>query len=411
MNYPELLEKTRHYINDLYTKRNDERFLFHNLSNALCAFDAAKKIASQYKLTDNNTFIVCAAALFRDTGFLFVQQDDYIEKSTSVAHSFLTANNTPEEEILQIVKCIYAAQQPASPVNLNEEIVCDAVTFYFGTEDFKEKTRLLKKEKETLSHAIIDIDEWRSRKIKMLKEHTYFTNYCRNLLDKQKARNLEKLQKKQQQINDQKQSDSALVTEADESNINKTTLINEDKINQDEIDRGKKLRASIKTKILMYRINSANSLKISEMADSKAHIMITVNSIIIGLLIRHIDDRTSLAIPTFFLLAVCVTTIVYSILATRARVAKGVFRKDQVDRKTVNLLYFGSFFNMDLKDYDEGMREMLDDDEFTYNTMIKDLYWQGKVLGRKYRLLHVSYSVFMYGLIASVIAYGLAMFF
>jgi phage shock protein PspC (stress-responsive transcriptional regulator) len=40
--------------------------------------------------------------------------------------------------------------------------------------------------------------------------------------------------------------------------------------------------------------------------------------------------------------------------------------------------------------------------------MTRDIYYLGKVLGRKYRLLRISYSIFMYGFVFSVLAYTIA---
>jgi hypothetical protein len=54
---------------------------------------------------------------------------------------------------------------------------------------------------------------------------------------------------------------------------------------------------------------------------------------------------------------------------------------------------------------------MMDDSEFLYGSLIKDIYWQGKILGRKFRLLRISYDIFMYGIAVSVIAYLASVFF
>lgn len=63
---------------------------------------------------------------------------------------------------------------------------------------------------------------------------------------------------------------------------------------------------------------------------------------------------------------------------------------------------------MRLEQYAAGMRMMMEDGEFLYGSLIRDGYAQGVALGRKYHLLRLSYSVFMYGLIAAVIAFMLA---
>ena len=108
------------------------------------------------------------------------------------------------------------------------------------------------------------------------------------------------------------------------------------------------------------------------------------------------------------LLAVNVTTIIYSVLATRPKIANGVFTKEQLENKSVNLLYFGSFYNMNFQEYDDGIKAMMGDSEFLYGSLTKDIFWQGKVLGRKYRLLRTSYTIFLFGIIASVIAFTVA---
>ena len=51
---------------------------------------------------------------------------------------------------------------------------------------------------------------------------------------------------------------------------------------------------------------------------------------------------------------------------------------------------------------------MLKDKEYLYSSMIKDIYFLGVVLARKYKYLRISYTIFMYGLIISVVGFGIA---
>jgi hypothetical protein len=60
---------------------------------------------------------------------------------------------------------------------------------------------------------------------------------------------------------------------------------------------------------------------------------------------------------------------------------------------------------MALSDYSKGMIKVMNDNEFLYGTLITDVYSQGVVLGRKYKLIRIAYNIFMFGLIASVLAY------
>jgi hypothetical protein len=148
------------------------------------------------------------------------------------------------------------------------------------------------------------------------------------------------------------------------------------------------------------------------MADNKAHIMITANSIIISvmlsILLRKLEDNPQLTIPTIILLTVCVSSMVFGILSTRPSLPHGMFSEEQLDSRQVNLLFFGNFYKMDLASYDHGMRVMMEDPDFLYGSMIRDIYAQGKVLGEKYKHLRLAYSIFMFGIITSVIAFILA---
>jgi hypothetical protein len=165
----------------------------------------------------------------------------------------------------------------------------------------------------------------------------------------------------------------------------------------------------------MFKNSSSNHQRLSMMADNKAFIMITVNSIIIsvaiGVLVGKFMPNQRLIYPTVLLVGVNIIAIIYSVLATRPNIPKGTFTREQVANKSVNLLFFGSYYKMELKDFEYGIRAMMDDSEFLYGSLIKDIYWQGKVLGRKFNLLRVSYNVFMYGMAVSVAAYLALAFF
>jgi hypothetical protein len=174
-------------------------------------------------------------------------------------------------------------------------------------------------------------------------------------------------------------------------------------------DKKEKPEKGIET---MFRISSSNHQRLSDMADNKAHIMITVNSIIlsaiISLLLRRLSEYGYLIVPTIILLTVSLLAMTFSILSTRPSIPPGTFTKADVDDKTVNLLFFGNFYKMPLEDYKYGMEKVMEDKDFLYGSLIKDVYTQGVVLGKKYRLLRIAYNIFMFGLIISVLAFVIA---
>lgn len=98
----------------------------------------------------------------------------------------------------------------------------------------------------------------------------------------------------------------------------------------------------------------------------------------------------------------------FAILATRPAIPDGKFTIADVDNKLVNLLFFGNFYRTSLQDFNYGMLKMMDDKDFLYGSLIRDLYGQGLVLGRKYHQLKIAYNIFMAGLIISVLAFIIA---
>jgi predicted metal-dependent HD superfamily phosphohydrolase len=407
MNYHEQLKRVAEHVALFYLEHIDDRLLYHNQLHITNMVDIVKKMAFHYQLSERDYFIVCAAAWFHDTGYLITGAQMHEVKSAELAESFLQNLKINQEDILEIKGCILATQLPQNPVTLLEKIICDADMFNLGTESFKENNKAIKKEAEALTGRKINGTDWRSNTIGMMEKHRYHTEYCQSLLDRKKAENLVDLKKKEQEKLLEKQAEEMTAAKNNEGDIDLISA-GEDKIagNAFKHDNKKDPARNVDT---MFKISSNNHQRLSRLADNKAHIMITVNaiiiSVVIGTVFGKLEESTQFIIPTIILLVINVITIIFSVLATRPKVAKGTFTPDQVKRKSVNLLFFGSFYKMDFKEYEQGMLHVMNDSEFLYRSLMKDIYWQGHVLGRKFRLLRVAYDVFMYGIAIAVVAY------
>ncbi|GEO11410.1 Pycsar system effector family protein [Segetibacter aerophilus] len=405
MNYSKLLKKVEEYTAAFYAQHADERIVFSTYARAKEVAFIAEKIARHYKLDDRLFFIVCASAWFHKTGYLTGILEAYETKSAEIAENFLKSSGATEEDINEIKKCIVSTRKPGDATGLPAKILCDVNTFWLGSAHFKEDQKLLRKELEGVKNHKIGGHEWRAEIIKMMESHHFLTDYCTTLLNKTKEENLNRLKSKQAEKSFAAEPEPVAADDTDEGPAEQTIPGRNKKPNNPD----KKPTRGIET---MFRVTSSNSQKISMMADNKAHIMISVNSIImsaiLGLIIGKLDNYRYLIFPTIILLLTNVATIIYSILATRPKATRGVFTPEQVENKSVNLLFYGSFYNMELKEYDYGMRKMMEDRYFLYGSLIKDTYWQGKVLGRKYKLLRISYSIFMFGIAVSVIAFTIA---
>jgi len=164
----------------------------------------------------------------------------------------------------------------------------------------------------------------------------------------------------------------------------------------------------------LFRTTLNNHTQLSAIADSKANILLSVNSILISIsltaIIPKLDSPSNahLIIPTFILLIFSVITIVYTILATKPKVSSNTVTKKEIEQRKVNILFFGNFHQLPLSDFNDAMNDLMKDRDYLYDTLIKDLYYLGLVLNKKYRMLSISYTVFMYGIIISVAAFCIA---
>lgn len=410
MNYHELLQKVEDQVTIFYRDHTDERLFYHNLSLTREVLGTVKRIADHYHLDDRSFFIVSAAAGFLYTGHYITGNNSPEEKSAEQASIFLQLLGVENADIDEVRSCIIATHVPEDPKSIPEKILCDADAYYLGTTAFYKKIKALKKEKDALAGTKLEGMAWRSAVISELENHIFHTDYCQLLLSKTKADNLLSIQNRHEEKIIKvaaKEQEAAMVKPV----VIQTTEENDSNI----IVKAKKRERPIRGSEMMFRISSSNNVRISVMADNKAHIMISVNSIIIsvvlGLIIKNLNENRGLLIPTIILLLVNVVTIIYAVLATRPKMMDGRFTPEQVEKKTVNLLFFGSFYNMEYKEYDEALQALVTDREFLYNSLTKDIYWQGRVLGRKYKLLNKSYTVFMWGIIVSVLAYAIAAIF
>jgi predicted metal-dependent HD superfamily phosphohydrolase len=394
-NYAKLLQQVKKFVLSYYKTHSDPTITYHNINHTNDVVAAAKKIADHYQLDDRDYFAVLAAAWFHDIAYSS-GAENHEEKGALIAADFLKGFDLDDGLLHHINGCILATKLPQNPNDILQSIICDADLFHFGTDAFWDKTKLLRKEFNLLNGTDINKKEWRKKTISLMEEHEYHTDYCRLLLNETKQKNLQELENKTKEKHDEPTEQETQTLQTLDSN----TRIFKNDNNKQELSKG------VET---MFRLTSSNHQRLSNMADSKAHIMISVNAIIISLLLslllRNMEAHHNQIIPAIMLLTVNLVTIVFAILATRPNISQGVFTKKDVDDRSVNLLFFGNFYNTDFDDYRQGMVTLVNDNEFLYGSLIKDVYSQGKVLGRKYHLLRASYNVFMFGLVISVIAF------
>jgi predicted metal-dependent HD superfamily phosphohydrolase len=392
--YNALLLDTESHVKALFKQHNLENLVFHNLEHTESVVARAQEIATHYQLPDKDLLELSIAAWFHDTGHLMVDPAGHEQKSVELMEAFLKSRTDDEELINNIASLIRITKFPPSPQSLPEMIICDADTYHFGLDDFKQTNKAMKKELVLRNMNTMVLD-WERNSLELLKKHQFFTAYCIDLLQRGKEKNIRRLTKK--------------IGKQEATNVSNTII----KPGEESEETNKRKNSFITRGIqTMLRLTSENHVELSNMADGKASILISVNAIIISVilsvLIRRIEVDTHLTIPTFIFLASSLTTIIIAIMATRPKISTGNFSREDILNKSTNLLFFGNFYKTKVKDYQWAMNTMMRDPDYLYSSLIMDIHQLGVVLARKYKLIRLAYTVFMIGLLISVLAFMFA---
>ncbi|WP_439479598.1 Pycsar system effector family protein [Chryseobacterium aquaticum] len=384
-----VLNKAKNYVENLFKDKLSSVYFYHNFIHTAQAVTKAEEIMNHSEISEADREKVLLALWFHDVGFTGCNAEGHEQKGVEIMTEFLLHENASREYIEEISKLILATEKYHQPENFLEEIMKDADFSHFASPFYNDSAEALRKEWELTGGMCFSNDEWNVMNVDFLKnKHKYFTDYAKENWEPLKMKNVKKLEKK---------------------------LDKEEKPKKENSDSKKyKEQKSDRSVDTLFRVTLNNHTRLSDIADSKANILLSVNAIIISVclsvLVPKLDvpKNAHLIIPTFFLLISSVLTIIFAILSTKPNVTKTTFTNQDIADRKVNLLFFGNFHQMKFDDYLHSMHDLIKDKDYIYDSMVKDLYFLGKVLDRKYKLLSITYKIFMAGIISSVLAFAYA---
>ena len=153
----------------------------------------------------------------------------------------------------------------------------------------------------------------------------------------------------------------------------------------------------------LFRTLSRNHYNLIKMIDNKASILLTINSIIISIIlgasfmieetdIEHINSH-AIVIFRFSILSMVIALI--AMLPHKYRNTKESGHKGS--------LYAGNYSKLSIDEYRNEMRRIMTSGNTIYNEMIDDLYYLGKAINIKHKLLLTSFIIFIVGLLTAVL--------
>ncbi|MBC5863248.1 Pycsar system effector family protein [Flavobacterium turcicum] len=383
-----LIEQAKEFVEKQFKDKLSNSYTYHNISHTKDVVAAVEIIAAHEGVTEKELEMLLLAAWFHDMGYINGCQK-HEESSVVFLKEFLATQPNLLAYQEQVAQLIMTTVYSYEPQNKLEKIIKDADYYHLSKREYVDSCGALRAEWHNLDQKTFSDAEWWQENLNFLaNKHQYYTTFAIANWQPLKDKNKKRLQKK-----------------IDKSKSKEEIVVAENRKKEEKPDR------AVDT---LFRVTLNNHTTLSGIADSKANILLSVNAIIISIalsiLIPKLDSpkNVHLMIPTFIMLMSSVTTIIFAILSTRPKVTKGVFSRQDIENQKVNLLFFGNFYKMPLEEYQWAMNEMMKDKDYLYNSMIKDLYYLGVVLEKKYRLLRLTYNFFMIGIIVSVIAFVIA---
>ena len=383
------------YVLDFFNQHGKSSLTYHNYQHSVELVSYVEKIGSPTEESPSFSKevieIAQLAAWFYNIGFL-KNYDHPKEQSIEYLKSFLDSNQYPTNRIERAVNCINITKQGVSPTTDEQQLFSDALNTLQTCEAFFDRSPLLRLEWELVQNRYLSSFDWNQIQLQYLLQARFYTAFAKIHFETVVAQNILVQKSKVQK-----------------SKLTGTSSVEEDGTLRNFQGLERRLpNSAIQT---FFRANYRNHINLSAIADNKANIMISVNAILISVLIslltyKNITETNPMVLmPVIIFLVINMTSLVFAVLSIRPKVTSLNDETTAPDVTKQNIVFFGNFVNLDLDKYEEAVDAMFRDGELLYGNMVRDLYYLGKVLDKKYRYLTLAYNTFMVGFVTTVVTF------
>ncbi|MBB4077494.1 putative integral membrane protein [Lewinella aquimaris] len=377
-----VFKRAEAYVRARFNESLDPIYLFHNYAFSEEIADKIVDLAEEADLDEALTKKLRLAALFYPLGYTKGHKK-FAERSAAELLAFAKEEGFDAEDAASWITAAPAATAQ-SPFEVR--LLHDAAWSWLGRKRYDRRSNLLQLEREAVEGKVGDPVKFGKEMQDFLLKFNYLTDVGKEEFDSRRRKNVSKQQS------------------------------NNYKIQQKEVKAktGKNFGRGIDT---MYRTAFRNHINLSRIADDKANMMISINTIILSILIAvsgaglsffeelFFEDPEFLA-PIIILLISSLTAVIFAVFSARPKVTEYRIKKRKLlESKEASLLYFGNFLKLEKSDFIKYMSKMKMDQDSLYDDLGRDLYDLGQVLHRKYLLLTISYNTFIGGLALAVIIF------
>jgi uncharacterized protein len=179
------------FVKSLLTNKLPGFYCYHNFGHTLYVADKAVEIGRNEQCSPEELELLNTAALWHDTGCI-IRYKGHEELGCGFVRQYLPGYGYDDAQIKIICGMIMATKLPQSPKNRLEEILADADLEYLGTADVEQRADLLFRELHEQDPSLTR-EKWNLQQIAFIKDHQYFTAYCRKVKEPLKAAYLKSL--------------------------------------------------------------------------------------------------------------------------------------------------------------------------------------------------------------------------
>lgn len=387
-----IVKDASEYVFNLFKDKLPGDYVYHNYNHTAETVKACKKLSKSYNLTSRDYEVLLLAAIFHDTGYISAYEH-HEEESVKFMKEYLQGNY-PDDDIKEIEDLILSTKYRSSPDGSLQEILHDADYINLGSKTFDHRADLLRIEWERILQKTYSEEEWAQIQLQFLLDTQFKTEDAVLKYNEQKELNILKQRSK---IDD----------------YIKATAKAEQKVKAKPVKDGRGIETLYRS-VYDYHIN------LTSIADNKANMMISINTIIISIVITlfgtgfTFSSQSEFAsvrfvFPMAFLLLTSLLAVVFAILSARPTVTTK--EKYELSKKDSSILFFGNFAQLQLREFVEKIKELKQAKEELYDSMSIDIYYLGSVLIKKYNYLSWSYNIFMFGMVICAVGFVIIMLF
>ncbi|MFS4416424.1 HD domain-containing protein [Maribacter sp. 2307ULW6-5] len=187
-----MISELEKYCTQLLSAGKCAQLPFHNIEHTKEVVSNVKVICNYQRLSKEEIEPIVIAAWFHDTGHLELYQG-HEEVSKRLAKEFLEKQGYPQAKLETVLACIEATKMPQNCTSKYAAVLCDADIFHIGTPDFFFKKLLLRREWDLKDIMKVSDIEWHKLNLKFLHDHHFRTAYGKEILERGKLENEEKV--------------------------------------------------------------------------------------------------------------------------------------------------------------------------------------------------------------------------